>query len=88
MNGKRNFFKGQGCEKCNRTGYHGRLCIVETLTVDDKIRDLVLKRASSGEIKKHAMKQGMTTLRDDALKKFAAGVTTLDEVIRVTSEDD
>ena len=85
----RNFFKGKGCEKCNKTGYYGRMGILETLMVDDKIRDLVVKRASSYEIKEYATKQlKMSTLRDDALKKFCRGDTTLDEVIRVTAEDE
>ena len=63
--------------------------ILETLVIDDKIRDLVVKKASSYEIKEYATKEGrMSTLRDDALKKFARGDTTLDEVIRVTAEDE
>ncbi len=87
--GKNRFFHhGKGCARCGSTGYWGRMGILETLPVDDEIRDLVIKRASSYEIKDLALKKGMITLREDALKKFALGLTTLDEVIRVTSEDE
>ncbi|MBI3252083.1 MAG: Flp pilus assembly complex ATPase component TadA [Candidatus Omnitrophica bacterium] len=82
------FYRGRGCEKCGKTGYRGRMGILETLLVDDVIRDLVVRRASSYEIKDYAVKKGMTTLRDDALKKFCQGLTTLDEIARVTSEDE
>jgi len=85
---ERKFFKGKGCSKCNQTGYFGRLAVLETLLIDDTIRDLVMKRASSHEIKEYAVKKGLITLRDDMLIKFCQGITTLDEVIRVTSEDE
>jgi type II secretory ATPase GspE/PulE/Tfp pilus assembly ATPase PilB-like protein len=63
--------------------------ILETLVIDDRIRDLVVKRASAFELKEYATKQAhMSTLRDDAIKKFCRGDTTLDEVIRVTAEDE
>ena len=86
---ERTFFKGSGCEKCNKTGYYGRMGILETLAMDDRIRDLVVKRASSYEIKEYATHEAhMSTLREDALKKCCRGDTTLEEVIRVTSEDE
>ncbi len=86
---ERTFLKGKGCQKCNNTGYYGRMGILETLVIDDRIRDLVVKKASSFEIKEYATKNAhMSTLRDDALKKFCRGDTTLDEVIRVTAEDE
>ena len=84
---ERIFLKGQGCARCNGTGYYGRMGILETLVVTDELRDLVTRRASSFEIKEAALKKGMTTLRDDALKKFCMGRTTLEEVLRVTSGD-
>ncbi len=84
----RHFLKGRGCEKCSSTGYKGRIAVLEVLVVDDPIRDLIVKRVSSFEIKDYAVKRGMTTLREDALKKMCQGVTTLDEVIRVTTEDE
>jgi type IV pilus assembly protein PilB len=82
------FLKGRGCDKCNNTGYRGRLAVLETLVMDDNIRDLIVKRVSSFDIKEYAMKKGMTTLREDAVKKFCQGITTLDEVVRVTTEDE
>lgn len=85
---KRLFLRGKGCDKCGQTGYRGRMGVLETLLVDDTVRDLVVKRASSFEIKSHATAHGMTTLREDALKKMCQGLTTIDEVIRVTSEDE
>ena len=85
---ERHFLKGKGCDKCGNTGYRGRIAVLEVLMVDDPIRDLIVKRVSSFEIKDYAVKKGMTTLREDALKKMCQGVTTLDEVIRVTTEDE
>ncbi len=82
------FFKGKGCSKCNKTGYMGRIAVLEALAIDDKTRDMIVKKASSFELKDHAVKNGMTTLRDDALKKCLQGVTTLDEVVRITTEDE
>ncbi|MBI2095834.1 MAG: Flp pilus assembly complex ATPase component TadA [Candidatus Omnitrophica bacterium] len=85
---ERNFFRGKGCDHCGRTGYRGRMGVLETIVIDDAIRDLVIKRASAFEIKNYALEKGMTTLREDALKKCCQGLTTLDEVIRVTMEDE
>ncbi len=85
---KRLFLRGKGCDKCAKTGYKGRMSLVETLTIDDNLRDKIVGGASSAEIKNYAVAQGMSTLRTDALKKFCLGVTTLDEVIQATSEDD
>lgn len=78
------YYKGQGCSSCDDTGYHGRLAIHEILYVSDKIADLYLKQAPLSEIKQTAKSEGMLTLRDAALKKLYAGVTTLHEVNRVT----
>lgn len=81
-------FKGKGCSRCNKTGYYGRFGILETLLVDDNVRDMIMKKTSSDEIKNYAIKElQMLTLRDNALENFAGGVTTLEEVLRVTSED-
>ncbi|MEA3493069.1 MAG: ATPase, T2SS/T4P/T4SS family [Candidatus Margulisiibacteriota bacterium] len=78
------FYRGKGCKSCRGTGYAGRTGIYEFLLMDDAIRDLVLKRASSVDIKEAAMKAGMRTLRDDGLLKVLDGITTIEEVIRVT----
>ena len=80
------FYKGKGCSDCNGTGYHGRIAILEALLIDDQVRDMIMKKASSDEIKEYGVKHGMMTLRDNALENFVSGVTTLEEVFRVTSE--
>lgn len=84
---EKNFFRGKGCIYCNKTGYLGRMGLLEALTITDEVRDLIMKRSSAHVIKEHAVKQGMKTLRDDALRKCAQGLTTLDEVLRVTTEE-
>ena len=82
------FFKGKGCAKCNNTGYYGRFAILENLTVDDKIKEMILDRVQSDKIKEYAMKEkGMLTLRAAALENLALGHTTVEEVLRVTSEE-
>ncbi len=84
----KSFYKGKGCSRCSNTGYYGRLGILEAFLIDDKIRDMVMKKAGSDDIKDYAVKQlCMKTLRDNALENFVNGVTTLEEVLRVTSED-
>lgn len=78
--------KGVGCKECGNSGYSGRICINEVLVADDDIREAILKKASSSEIKKIAMKNGMTTMIEDGLKKVEAGETTLEEILRVVRE--
>ncbi|MFZ4695089.1 MAG: GspE/PulE family protein, partial [Verrucomicrobiia bacterium] len=80
------FVRGKGCEVCNRFGYHGRTAIHEFMLMSDALRPLVLARASSAAIRETAMKEGMLTLRQDGLLKAAAGITTVEEVLRVTEE--
>ncbi|MFH1380841.1 MAG: GspE/PulE family protein, partial [Candidatus Omnitrophota bacterium] len=67
------FYKGKGCPKCNNTGYFGRIAILEAFTIDDAVRDMVVKRASVDEITKYASSKGMMTLRDSAMENFASG---------------
>ena len=81
------FFAGKGCEFCRQTGYYGRQGILEVLEIDEPIREMLIKGASSSVIKEYAVKKGMTTLWDDAVDKWIAGKTTVEEVLRVTSED-
>jgi general secretion pathway protein E len=76
-----------GCSNCNFTGYRGRSGIYEIMVVDDAVRALILKNADSNTIKKEAMKtQGMVLLREDGVKRASHGITTLEEVMRVTEE--
>ena len=78
------FRKGRGCEACRGTGYRGRAGCFELLTVDDRVRKLVQHQATAAEIDEAAKRAGMHSLADDGLAKVCAGVTTLDEVIRVS----
>lgn len=79
--------KAVDCKKCSSTGYYGRRAIVEVLAVDDKMREMIIARASADDIKKYAISCGMKTLREDAMEKYKQGVTTMEEVVRVTAEE-
>jgi len=79
--------KGKGCEKCSSTGYYGRRAILEVLSVDDKVRELIIDRASVDDIRNYAISKGMKTLRQDAMEKQKQGITSMEEVLRVTSEE-
>ena len=78
-------FKGNGCERCKNSGYSGRCAIIEIMTVTDDIRKLVIARASSSEIAKVAVSQGMKNLRGVALDKVREGISTLEQVLVLTS---
>ena len=82
------FFKGTGCENCLDTGYRERKGIFELLTVNDEIRELIIQRATASGLKSAAAGNGMTTLRIDAVAKATQGLTTMDEVARVTGRDE
>jgi len=77
-------FKGKGCSTCNNTGYKGRIGLYEVMEVNDEIRELILIGASSLELRKKAIEDGMITLRESGLHKIRAGLTTLEEVVRET----
>src|SRR5213592_4666418 len=80
-------YRGKGCEACRFNGYQGRTGIYEILTVNDRIRELILEKASSEILKKEAIRLGMKTLYQDGLKKIAAGLTTSEEVLMTTQAD-
>ncbi len=80
------FMHGKGCQECRETGYAGRIGIFELLLVDDAIRALIVGRTSAREIQTTARQSGFTTLREDGLVKATRGLTTLEEVLRVTQE--
>ena len=84
--GKISPYKGKGCAKCSNTGYFGRVAISEVLLVDPDIRSLVIEKKSSNVIHQVAVEKGMETLFENAMGLFKAGVTTLEEVLRVTSK--
>ncbi|MCL0042663.1 type IV-A pilus assembly ATPase PilB [Thermodesulfovibrionales bacterium] len=75
---------GIGCPKCGKTGYRGRIALYEVMPVNDEIKELILKGASSADIKKEAVRLGMSTLRQDGIKKVTDGITTIGEVLRAT----
>jgi type IV pilus assembly protein PilB len=77
------FRRAVGCQACSRTGYRGRLAVHEIMLASEEIERLVIRRATTEEIKKVAIAQGMTTLRQDGLKKAALGLTSVEEVLRV-----
>jgi type IV pilus assembly protein PilB len=79
-----NFYKGKGCQTCNFTGMKGRVAIYEVMPITTEIRDLILRNATTNEIQDAACSQGMKTLRQNALQKVIDGVTTVEEVLRVT----
>ncbi|MDR2732181.1 MAG: Flp pilus assembly complex ATPase component TadA [Fibromonadaceae bacterium] len=82
------FCKGKGCNKCDTTGYKGRLGIFEFLVPSEEVRNLILKRASGDEIKRVCLAQGMSTLRMDGMDKARAGVTTLEQVLGASERDE
>ncbi len=79
-------FVGQGCPACAHTGYQGRTGIYELLLVDETIRQLILNRAEAASIRQAAMSQGMQSMAEDGWVKVAQGLTTTQEVLRVTQE--
>ncbi|MGF1655909.1 MAG: GspE/PulE family protein [Verrucomicrobiales bacterium] len=81
------FYEGGGCDRCNNRGYSGRTAVLEVLPISEAVRKLIIKRASASQIKATAVKEGMKSLRAAGVDKALEGVTTLEEIWRVTSED-
>ncbi len=81
------FYHGVGCEKCKYTGYFGRIAIAEVLVVDEEIKQLTIEKVNADEIKKVAIAKGMRTLWDEGIENMKMGLTTLEEVLRITKED-
>lgn len=82
----KSLFRGKGCSSCNGTGYKGRIGIFEVIKVGGRIESLTIKRTSSGEILQAATSEGMITLKQDGILKVISGITTIEEVFRVTEE--
>ena len=80
-------YKGKGCPICSNTGYKGRVGLYEVMSMKEEVKELVLSRASTSEVKKEAMRLGMKTLRQSGIMKIREGVTTIEEVLRATVED-
>jgi type IV pilus assembly protein PilB len=76
--------KGRGCEKCNNTGFKGRVGLYEVMEVTEELRELILVGASALELRRKAVDEGMITLRNSGLRKVEEGVTTIEEIVRET----
>ena len=82
----RTFYRGEGCARCNKSGYKGRVGIHEVLEIDEKMRLLIMQRTNADEIRKAAIAAGMTTMTVDGFEKAVQGITTIEEVLRVFHE--
>ena len=80
-------YKAVGCEKCSNTGYSGRTTISELIPVTENIRSLILSGSDSNTIKEEAAKEGMVSIRYDAISKVLNGITTIEELFRTTQTD-
>jgi general secretion pathway protein E len=85
--GATRLYRGAGCAECRGTGYRGRSGIYELFAITEDVRSLMLRRASSREIRRHAIEEGMVTLRLDGWQRAREGLTTIEEILRVTQED-
>jgi general secretion pathway protein E len=81
-------FRGKGCDECRGTGYRGRIGIYELFVISEEARSLILSKRPSGEIRRYAIERGMVSLRDDGWAKARVGITTVEEILRVTQEED
>ena len=79
--------KGSGCMKCSKTGYRGRIAVFEVMPLHEEIKEFVLNGASTLEIKREAIRLGMKTMRQTGISKLSEGVTSIDEIVRVTAPD-
>ncbi len=80
-------FRGQGCSACGETGYKGRIALYEVMVIHEALKELILRGASAADLKREAVKMGMSTLRMSAIKKVREGLTTIEETVRVTDSD-
>ena len=85
--GKAVFYAATGCKYCNNTGFYCRVAILEAVLIDDAMREMIIEKKPIDDIKEYARKKGMMTLRDDAYLKVKQELTTLDEAIRITTEE-
>jgi general secretion pathway protein E len=87
QSGQLTLYHARGCDHCSHTGYIGRQCIMEIMPMTDSIRQLVMRHATATDLRAAAIEQGMLTMYDHGLRKVAQGITTLEEVMRVTRDD-
>ena len=88
LKGAARLWRGAGCGECRNTGYRGRIGIYELFPITEEVRGLILRKAPTGEIRRRAHEMGMATLREDGWAKAKAGITTVEEILRVTQEDE
>lgn len=81
------FYKGKGCESCNNTGHKGRVGVYEVMMMSERLRDIILNGGSTDDIRRQAVEEGMLSLRESAMRKALIGMTSLEEVVRVTMGD-
>ena len=81
-------FEGKGCDKCNQTGYRGRVAIHEVLTVTSDLQKLILSSPSNDELRQVALREGMISLKDDGIDKVRQGMTTIKEIMRVAFREE
>jgi type IV pilus assembly protein PilB len=79
--------KGSGCRECNGTGYRGRVALYEVMPFTDRLKEMVLQGCSTAELKEEMIRGGVPSLRMAGLAKIRAGITTIDEIVRVTAAD-
>ncbi len=84
----RRFARGKGCDRCNGSGYKGRQALYEIMTLDDEVREMIMKNSNTALLRHHARKRGMRVLRESGLLAIYDGVTTIDEVVRETIADE
>jgi type IV pilus assembly protein PilB len=77
------FWRGRGCERCRHSGYRGRIGVFELMLITDHLRELVLRKAPTHELRQAGLEAGMMTLRQDAMQKILEGITTMEEALRV-----
>jgi type II secretory ATPase GspE/PulE/Tfp pilus assembly ATPase PilB-like protein len=82
------YFRGKGCDNCRQTGYRGRTAIYEICVVTEPLRRLIIRKATGSELKQRAIQDGMITLRQDGWRRVTQGITTVEEVVRVTQTDE
>jgi len=85
---ERTLFRGRGCEKCNHSGYKGRMALFEIMGLDDRLRDMIMEESSTNILRAEARRRGMRTLRETGLMAIYEGQTTIDEVVRETITDE
>lgn len=84
---KATFYAAEGCKYCSNTGFFGRIAALEAILIDDTLREMIMKKQSMDDMRRYALERGMKTLRDDAFLKVKEGLTTLDEALRITTEE-